>query len=240
VFVFFLALASGCAPKAVAPVPGRATTTFEAACPPVTATGPSGDPSWHREAVYSAYLSDREDYYKTARKSDYNEFLYDDEQSDEGLADEPQSEDSAACSGNLEDVPTVPDISEIVMSEYQDWQGVRYRIGGSDTRGIDCSGLVQAIFREAFEIELPRTSGEQAKLGEAVPRNDIKPGDLVYFIDRGRKHVGVAINDQKFVHASRRKGVIISKFDGYWSSRLQRVRRILDEKEREQIIHRGG
>jgi cell wall-associated NlpC family hydrolase len=90
---------------------------------------------------------------------------------------------------------------------------------------------VQAIYRDAFEMELPRTSAEQAKLGEVVTKDEIQPGDLLYFIDRGRRHVGVAVSEDEFLHASRKKGVTLSKFDKYWKPRLKRVRRILDENE---------
>ncbi len=128
---------------------------------------------------------------------------------------------------SFEEVEDVPSISDIVLAQYDDWRGVRYRSGGEDFNGVDCSGLVRAIFRDAFEIELPRTSEEQSRMGEAVPRGQIRPGDLVYFVDRGRDHVGVVVNDGQFLHASSKKGVIVSKLDGYWQKRLLRVRRVL-------------
>lgn len=128
---------------------------------------------------------------------------------------------------SFEEVEDVPSISDIVLAQYDDWRGVRYRSGGEDFNGVDCSGLVRAIFRDAFQIELPRTSEEQSRMGEAVPRGQIRPGDLVYFVDRGRDHVGVVVNDGQFLHASSKKGVIVSKLDGYWQKRLLRVRRVL-------------
>jgi cell wall-associated NlpC family hydrolase len=164
----------------------------------------------HREFNYSSLLTRDNDYFTTSSQ-DYDQ--------DGSLAE------------GLDDIDPVPSIKDIVLAQYEDWQGVRYRSGGTDYRGIDCSGLVQAIFRDAFEVELPRTSREQARLGEAVNQNDIQPGDLLYFIDRGRNHVGVAVNKDEFLHASRKKGVILSKFDKYWKPRLKRVRRILDENE---------
>lgn len=135
--------------------------------------------------------------------------------------------DAGAAPFSFDEVDPVPSISEIVLDQYEDWRGVRYRSGGSDYRGIDCSGLVQAIFKEAFQVELPRSSVQQIKMGEAVARDEIQPGDLVYFVDRGRSHVGVAVNKKEFVHASRKKGVVMSSLDKYWAPRLLRVRRIL-------------
>ncbi|MDO9583291.1 MAG: NlpC/P60 family protein [Desulfomicrobium sp.] len=164
----------------------------------------------HREFNYSSLLTRDNDYFTTSAL-EYGR--------DGSLTEE------------LNDIEPVPSIKDIVLAQYEDWHGVRYRTGGTDYRGVDCSGLVQAIFRDAFEVELPRTSREQANLGEAVKQSDIQPGDLVYFIDRGRNHVGVAVNEYEFLHASRKKGVILSKFDKYWKPRLKRVRRILDETE---------
>jgi len=164
----------------------------------------------HREFDYSSLLTRDNDYFTTSAL-EYGQY--------------------SSVTEDLNDIEPVPSIKDIVLAQYEDWQGVRYRSGGTDYRGVDCSGLVQAIYRDAFEVELPRTSREQAKLGEAVNQSDIQPGDLLYFIDRGRNHVGVAVNEHEFLHASRKKGVILSKFDKYWKPRLKRVRRILDENE---------
>lgn len=141
---------------------------------------------------------------------------------------------------DLEEVQAVPSISEIVLAQYADWRGVRYRAGGSDARGVDCSGLVHAVFRDAFDLDVPRTSTALSRIGAAVPKNDIRPGDLLYFIDRGRKHVGVAVNDREFLHSSRRKGVILSKFDEYWKPRLLRVRRVLGDSQTRIVPPTGG
>jgi len=148
--------------------------------------------------------------------------------------------ESASSFQDLEEVQAVPSISEIVLAQYADWRGVRYRAGGSDARGVDCSGLVHAVFRDAFDLDVPRTSTALSRIGAAVPKNDIRPGDLLYFIDRGRKHVGVAVNDREFLHSSRRKGVILSKFDEYWKPRLLRVRRVLGDSQTRVVPPTGG
>jgi lipoprotein Spr len=225
----FLALVAGCSPKAVATLSGLSVAALPAApqtsspaqpetaaCPPEQFQQAASEVIPYRDADFASVLTEDADFVFTGHEADdYASVLA-----------EPQAESQA-----YEDVEAVPSIKDIVLAQYEDWRGVRYRSGGSDYRGVDCSGLVQAIFRDAFEKELPRTSGEQKRLGEAVARNEIQPGDLLYFIDRGREHVGVAVNGHQFVHASRKKGVILSSFDRYWIKRLRHIRRILDDKD---------
>jgi cell wall-associated NlpC family hydrolase len=211
-FIIFCVLFSlaGCSSKRVETSSDLPAAVQETAVQPEERQETDAQSVRHREFDYSSVLTRDNDYFATATL-DYG-------------ADVSSSE-------NLDDIEPVPSIKDVVLSQYEDWRGVRYRSGGTDYRGVDCSGLVQAIFRDAFEVELPRTSREQANLGEAVKQGDIQPGDLLYFIDRGRNHVGVAVNEHEFLHASRKKGVILSKFDKYWKPRLKRVRRILDENE---------
>ncbi len=82
--------------------------------------------------------------------------------------------------------------------------GLPYKYGGETLWGIDCSAFVRRVWG-FFGLELPRTSGEQFKVGEKTSSSDLKPGDLVFFHRQGRKsvsHVGIYIGDSKFVHAS--------------------------------------
>lgn len=85
----------------------------------------------------------------------------------------------------------------------QDYLGIKYVWGGTSPAGFDCSGLVQYVCRKQG-ITLPRTSAEQARSGKFVAREDLCPGDLVFF---GRKssgpvdHVGIYIGNDIYVHA---------------------------------------
>lgn len=115
--------------------------------------------------------------------------------------------------------------------------GARYRWGASvPGKAFDCSGLVQWLMAN-FDVELPRTSREQALVGEAIPKDpdQLRPGDLLFF-GRGKtvNHVGVYIGDGKFVHAANRKlGVIVSnvptgsKAKTWWKG----VRRLFTSEE---------
>ncbi|KJR41919.1 NLP/P60 protein [Candidatus Magnetoovum chiemensis] len=111
---------------------------------------------------------------------------------------------------------------------YQEWKGTRYRNGGLDKRGIDCSGLVYITFKYRFGIVLPRTTEDMVKLGINIDLEECRPGDLIFFktglFDR---HVGVYIEDGQFLHASTSQGVIISKlYNPYWSKTYWTAKRI--------------
>ena len=113
--------------------------------------------------------------------------------------------------------------------------GIHYRRGGSSPEhGLDCSGLVRYVFREAHGTELPRTSFEISKMGESVEKKDLQPGDLVFFntLRRTFSHVGIYLGDNKFIHAPSSGGAVrIESMDlAYWKARFNGARRIDDDK----------
>ena len=122
-----------------------------------------------------------------------------------------------------------------LYQQHQEWKGIPYRLGGMSTRGIDCSALVYLIYRDHMGIELPRTTLYQAVAGEAIKQGQLRPGDLVFFrTGRRGRHVGIYIEDGKFLHASVSKGVTISHMqDYYWKSRYWRARRLALESNGE-------
>ena len=113
--------------------------------------------------------------------------------------------------------------------------GVRYRPGGTSKDGFDCSGLMYSTFG-LFDIQLPRSSFEQAQYGTKINTQDVKKGDLIFFRTNGRRqinHVGMVVEvaddgEIKFIHASTSSGVIISSLkEEYYSKRVTQINRVL-------------
>ena len=109
------------------------------------------------------------------------------------------------------------------------FKGTPYRNGGSTPAGFDCSGFVQYVFARHGQ-SLPREVNQQFKVGERVDRDDVQPGDLVFFqtVSQGASHVGIAIGPGEFVHAPSSRGVVrVEKFTTtYWAQRWVGARRI--------------
>jgi len=124
---------------------------------------------------------------------------------------------------------------EKIQEEMEKYLGVRYKRGGNDTKGFDCSGFVKQIYSEVFGIDLPHQSLEQNKssLLSRVSPDELKTGDLVFFSagrnNKGINHVGIYMADGRFIHSARTKGVMVSNLeDPYWKARLVSSRRLAD------------
>ncbi|GIP24638.1 MULTISPECIES: C40 family peptidase [Paenibacillus] len=115
--------------------------------------------------------------------------------------------------------------------------GTEYKSGGTSTNGFDCSGFTQYVFNK-LGIDLPHQSGSQYKMGKAVPKDELKAGDLVFFntLGNGVSHVGVYVGDGKFAHASSKRGVTISKLsDSYYTNRYVGAKRIMSNEKFEAV-----
>jgi lipoprotein Spr/probable lipoprotein NlpC len=92
-----------------------------------------------------------------------------------------------------------------------DWTGVKYRLGGMDKSGIDCSGFALLLEKNIYGYTLPRRSKDQAETIKKKTQNKLQEGDLIFFSFGGTEvdHVGVYLNNNFFVHASTTRGVIV-------------------------------
>lgn len=144
---------------------------------------------------------------------------------------------SACGVANQQRVPTQNSRSDIQLNTiensieqaHNDWKGTPYVLGGSGIGGVDCSSFMQIIFDDYFGISLPRNTRQQLQEGRSVRRKFVGAGDLVFFrTGRDLLHVGVALDGNRFLHASVSSGVMISRLDQrYWASRYLATRRIL-------------
>ena len=121
--------------------------------------------------------------------------------------------------------------TEMVMSAMQ-FLGVSYRRGGNSAdEGFDCSGFTRHVFERSIGLVLPRRADEQARLAalDNVRREELKPGDLVFFntMRRAFSHVGIYVGEGKFIHAPRAGGQvrIEDMRQAYWANRFNGARR---------------
>lgn len=121
--------------------------------------------------------------------------------------------------------------SDMVLTA-MNFLGVPYRRGGSSAeQGFDCSGFTRYVFEHSLGLVLPRRADEQAKQAglSLVLRDELKPGDLVFFntMRRAFSHVGIYVGEGKFIHAPRSGGEvrIEDMRQAYWSKRFNGARR---------------
>ncbi|NHQ60888.1 C40 family peptidase [Chlorobium sp. BLA1] len=109
--------------------------------------------------------------------------------------------------------------------------GTRYRSGGQTPAGFDCSGFVRFMFSKVFNMELPRSSREMAAIGNKIGKNELQPGDLVFFQTSGSRinHVGIFIGNDTFVHSSLTKGITEDQLkQNYYEKRFAGAVRLFD------------
>ncbi|MDR3414166.1 MAG: C40 family peptidase [Formivibrio sp.] len=117
--------------------------------------------------------------------------------------------------------------------------GVKYKWGGNTPEsGLDCSGFIRYVFQNALNIALPRTALGMSRTGDPIDKDELKPGDLVFFntLKRRFSHVGIYLGDNRFIHSPRTGSHIeVSNLDDkYWTSRFDGARR-MSELDNENI-----
>ncbi|MEO8406386.1 MAG: NlpC/P60 family protein [Chitinophagaceae bacterium] len=105
-----------------------------------------------------------------------------------------------------------------LLEHVDEWYGTRYKMGGTTKSGIDCSAFTQAVYLSAFAVALPRTAKEQYYSAHIISATQLREGDLVFFNTRGGiSHVGIYLQNNKFIHASTSLGVTVSDmYDPYY------------------------
>lgn len=162
---------------------------------------------------------------------------------DAGILDEQDIELASLSSDPIGALATTTTTRRTISAERQqaiadplidtalDQLGIRYRYGGSspDT-GFDCSGLVAYSAEHGLGLKLPRNASAIALVGTSIDKQELRPGDLVFFNTLGRRysHVGIYLGDDRFVHSPSAGGVVrIEKITmKYWAKRYNGARRL--------------
>jgi cell wall-associated NlpC family hydrolase len=122
-----------------------------------------------------------------------------------------------------------------IVNYAQQFEGVRYKYGGTTKKGMDCSGLIHTSYK-SNAVLLPRTTKDLSTSGNWIDLKEVKKGDLLFFATKknSRKvnHVGIVTDinkdDVEFIHASTSKGVITSNLkERYWYFAFVQARRVL-------------
>lgn len=122
-------------------------------------------------------------------------------------------------------------VGESIVEYGKKFMGVDYVFGGTTPSGFDCSGFIQYIFRNAADMSLPRTTGEQYNVGTPVAKSDLQVGDLVFYANtykKGISHVGVYAGNNQVLNATSSKGIaLVSMNDSYWGLHYAGSKRVL-------------
>ena len=121
-----------------------------------------------------------------------------------------------------------------LFSDVRQYLGIRYRFGGTTPAGFDCSGFVRFMFSKVFNMQLPRSSREMSIIGTKVDRDDLRPGDLVFFQNARNRinHVGIFIGNGMFIHSSLSKGITRDQLnESYYDKRFATGVRVMEFSE---------
>lgn len=117
---------------------------------------------------------------------------------------------------------------QIVLQAAENLLGTRYRYGTASDVSTDCSGMVGQAYREAG-IELPRSTREMLRVGDEIARDDLQPGDLLFYrFRKGQLHVALYAGNNEILHASPAdRKVVRTALTAQWDRRLIEARRVL-------------
>jgi cell wall-associated NlpC family hydrolase len=199
----------------------QAATATPTTPPPGTMTGTYGQSLQQQAAVEKATATALKPAQAATTSDAVSRFL-----SERGLINGGETSGSSRLLASVRDTA-----SDLVLSA-MNFLGVRYTRGGNSVEnGFDCSGFTRHIFEMSVGLVLPRRADEQAKLGSllSIKRDELKPGDLVFFntMRRTFSHVGIYVGEGKFIHAPRTGSAVRVEDmrDSYWAKRFTGARR---------------
>ncbi|WP_156389923.1 C40 family peptidase [Paenibacillus sp. Root444D2] len=141
----------------------------------------------------------------------------------------PQSAHAASAASITAASTSMPGKANRIISTGKKYLGVRYKFGSqkSSASSFDCSSFTQYVYGKNG-INLPRSSKQQSQVGTFVPRNQLQPGDLVFFYSPIH-HVGIYMGNGKILHTYGNPGVTISDMNsGWWSRNYKTARRVIN------------
>lgn len=99
-----------------------------------------------------------------------------------------------------------------LYSFIDEWYGTPYQYGGKSKKGIDCSGFTATLYQQVYKKSISGNAESIYDQCKSVSKSDLKEGNLVFFKIDSKKitHIGVYLQNNKFVHASTKKGIMIS------------------------------
>lgn len=147
---------------------------------------------------------------------------------------DPAGGDQQNITTSPSDRTAQPDLIPVLAAlhdQMHSWQGTPYHWGGTNLKGVDCSGFVWRTLKDRFNLPVSRlTTTELIKMGTRVDKNQLRTGDLVFFRIHHQLHVGFYDTGDNFLHASYSKGVMRSSLDNpYWKSVYYQSRRLKKE-----------
>lgn len=115
------------------------------------------------------------------------------------------------------------------QSEATKWIGVPYRVGGNNREGMDVLGLVRQMYQNVARIEIKSGLEELSRTGFAIPRDQLRPGDIVFFgEEKAISSAGIYIGENRFVYAHSSLGVVYAQLsDPQFAEKYRTARRLL-------------
>ena len=147
-----------------------------------------------------------------------------------GVAPSPEALNGSSGSANNSSAPQPSASGSQILAKAQQYLGAPYVYGGASPSGFDCSGFVYYVLKE-LGYSPYRTPADQYKMGTAVSKSNLQPGDIVFFANTyasGISHVGIYAGDGQFIHAPNSRSVVSysSLTSGYWSDHYYGARRM--------------